>query len=125
MPVQADFVKTQPHHRLVLRSFGGLIYADAVNWKPTNLAQLREYVDHQRRGHYTEGYAGEYIMPNWAVYERESGLYADVEAYQDDALLWNEPRRPGLDRSIFPSTALPALQVAEAMQHLGLFSRKS
>ncbi len=64
-----------------------LIYADAVSWKPMNFTQLREYVDRQRRGHYVEGYAGEYIMPNWAVYERESGLYADVEAYQDDTLL--------------------------------------
>jgi|TARA_R110002051_G_scaffold230170_2_gene292225 hypothetical protein len=99
-----------------------LIYADAVNWKPMNLAQLREYVDRQRRGHYVEGYAGEYIMPNWAVYERESGLYADVEAYQDDTLLWSEPRRSELDRSIFPSMTPGALQVAEAMQHLGLFS---
>ena len=101
-----------------------LIYADAVSWKPMNLAQLREYVDHQRRGHYVEGYAGEYIMPNWAVYERESGLYADVEAYQDDTLLWSEPRRSGHDRSIFPSMTPGALRVAEAMQHLGLFSSK-
>lgn len=30
-----------------------LIYADAVSWKPTDLAQLREYV-----------------TPHWAVYER-------------------------------------------------------
>lgn len=30
-----------------------LIYADAVSWKPTDLAQLREYV-----------------RPHWAVYER-------------------------------------------------------
>jgi hypothetical protein len=50
-----------------------LIYAEAVSWKPTNLAELREYVDRQRRGHYLEGHAGEYIMPNWAVYQRESG----------------------------------------------------
>jgi hypothetical protein len=49
-----------------------LIYAEAVSWKPTHLAELREYVDRQRRGHYLEGNAGEYIAPNWAVYQRES-----------------------------------------------------
>ena len=105
-----------------------LIYADAVSWKPVDLAQLREYVDHHRREHYVEGYAGEYIMPNLAVYKRESSLYADVEAYQDDTLRWSEPRQSGLARSIFPSifrSRTPgALRVVEAMQHLGLFSSK-
>src|ERR1700733_11896207 len=28
-----------------------LIYAEAVTWKPMHLAQLRDYVDRQRRGH--------------------------------------------------------------------------
>jgi AbiV family abortive infection protein len=71
-----------------------LIYAEAVSWKPTNLAELREYVDRARRGHYLEGHAGEYIMPNSTIYRRESRLYVDVEAYQDEALTWTEPRDP-------------------------------
>lgn len=102
-----------------------LIYAEAVAWKPMHLAQLREYVDGQRRGHYIEGYAGEYIMPNWAVYERESGLYADVEAHQDGALCWSAPRRPDAGISSFGSFSPPALRVAEAMGRIGLFSPKA
>ncbi|MCP1761165.1 hypothetical protein [Bradyrhizobium japonicum] len=58
-----------------------LIYAEATSWKPTNLAELRGYVDRARRGHYLEGSVGEYIMPNSTIYRRESGLYVDVEAY--------------------------------------------
>ena len=101
-----------------------LIYAEAASWKPMHLAQLREYVDRERRGHYIEGYAGEYIMPNWAVYSRESGLYADVEASQDGELRWSSPRQPyepvdfRLSRSYKPA----ALRVAEAMWELGLFT---
>jgi len=64
-----------------------LIYANATSWKPMHLAQLRNYVDRERRGHYIEGYAGEYIIPNWTTYERESRLYADVEAYQHGSFL--------------------------------------
>ena len=77
-----------------------LIYAEAVSWKPMNLAQLRDYVDQYRRGHYIEGYAGEYIVPNWAVYERESGLYADVEAYQDGSLGWSSRAIPTSAKSL-------------------------
>jgi hypothetical protein len=101
-----------------------LIYAEAASWKPMHLAQLREYVDRQRRGHYIEGYAGEYIMPNWAVYSRESGLYADVEASQDGELHWSSPCQPydSGDFRPFRSFLPPALRVAEAMQQLGLFT---
>jgi hypothetical protein len=101
-----------------------LIYAEAVTWKPMHLAQLRDYVDRQRRGHYIEGYAGEYIMPNWSVYERESSLYADVEAYQDDALGWSSPRDPYSGNIPFHAFTPPALGVAKAMQQLGLFTPK-
>jgi len=82
-----------------------LIYAEAVSWKPTHLAELREYVDRQRRGHYLEGHAGEYIAPNWAVYQRESLLYADVEAYQDGKLEWSSPRDSGRQRCAWTRSA--------------------
>jgi hypothetical protein len=101
-----------------------LIYAEAVRWKPMHLTQLRDYVDRQRRGHYIEGYAGEYIMPNWTVYERESRLYADVEAYQDGSLGWSAPRDPYRSNIPFDAFTPPALRVAEAMQQLGLFTAK-
>jgi len=89
-----------------------------------HLAQLRDYVDLERRGHYIEGYAGEYIMPNWAVYERESRLCVDVEAYQDGSLGWNAPRAPYRGDFPFHSSTPPALRAAEAMQQLGLFIAK-
>lgn len=101
-----------------------LIYAEAANWRPMHLAQLRDYVDRQRRGHYIEGHAGEYIMPNWTVYERESSLYADVEAYQDGELGWSTPCRPHVGVKGFGSFPPTALRVAEAMQQLGLFTPK-
>jgi hypothetical protein len=76
-----------------------LIYAQATSWKPMHLAQLGEYVDRERRSHYVEGHAGEYIMPNWTVYDRESSLYADVESFQDGSLGWSEPREFGPDEA--------------------------
>jgi hypothetical protein len=99
-----------------------LIYAEATTWKPMHLAQLREYVDRQRRGHYIEGYAGEYIMPNWTVYERESSLYTDAEAYQDGSLGWSAPCDPNRGNIHFDAFTPPALRVVEAMQQLGLFT---
>ena len=100
-----------------------LIYAEAVSWKPMHLAQLRQYVDQQRRGHYLEGHAGEYIMPNWTIYERESRLYVDIEAYQDDALNWSSPGDPYSGHS-FSSFMPPALRVAGSMEQVGLFTTK-
>jgi hypothetical protein len=68
-----------------------LIYAEAQHWKPMDMKQLREYVDQERRAHYLEGYAGEYILPNSTVARRESVLYADIEAYENGVLVWNIP----------------------------------
>jgi hypothetical protein len=96
-----------------------LIYAEAQSWKPMHVGQLREYVDQQRRGHYIDGYAGEYIMPNSTVYERESALYVDIEAYQDGSLHWSAPRDRHREHSSFGTLAL---QVAEAMQQVGMFT---
>lgn len=36
-----------------------LIFADAAGWKPMHLADLRSYVDNDRRGHYLDGSVGE------------------------------------------------------------------
>lgn len=96
-----------------------LIYADAVSWKPVNVTQLREYVKPHREAHYLEGSVGEYIAPNWAVYQRESKLYADIESYEEGVLQWNAPN--GHSR-VFSSFKPRALALAEAMAGLGLFS---
>ena len=39
-----------------------LLYAEAQSWKPTDVSQLRNYIDEQRKAHYLEGLAGEYIL---------------------------------------------------------------
>jgi hypothetical protein len=96
-----------------------LIYADAVAWKPVNVAQLREYVKPHREAHYLEGSMGEYIVPNWAVYQRESKLYADIEAYEDGGPGWSEPKGHS---SLLPNFKPRALVLAESMAALGLFT---
>ena len=68
-----------------------LIYAKAQSWKPQNLMQLQEYVDSERKAHYIEGDFGEYIMPNWAIYSRESTLYVDIEVREDNVPHWSDP----------------------------------
>lgn len=99
-----------------------LIYAEAASWKPMHLAQLRDYVDLQRRGHFLEGHAGEYIMPNWTIYQRESRLYVDVEAYQDQELSWSSPSDTYPGHEFLDSFEPVALRVASAMEQVGLFT---
>lgn len=99
---------------------GRLIYADAQGWKPMNMSQLREYVDRAREGHYLEGFAGEYIVPNSSRYRRESTLYADIELYEDGVPHWSEPLQLGPFGMVFPPLVL---SLAEAMSALGLFDR--
>jgi hypothetical protein len=79
-------------------------------------------VDFQRRGHFLEGHAGEYIMPNWTIYHRESQLYVDVEAYQDQALSWSSPRDAYAGHEFFESFEPVALRVVSAMEQVGLFT---
>lgn len=67
-----------------------LIYIDAQSWKPVSANQLQEYVDHHRKSHYLEGAFGEYIMPNWTTFSRESMLYADIITDEDGEPMWNE-----------------------------------
>ncbi len=100
---------------------GRLIYAEAQSWRPVNVAQLREYVDRSREGHSLEGYAGEYIVPNWNRYSRESTLYADIEVHEDGAPHWNHPTQLGSIALGFPP---PVLGLVEAMSALGLFGRR-
>jgi hypothetical protein len=97
-----------------------LIYAKAQSWKPVHVAQLQEYVDSERQAHYLEGGMSEYIMPNWAIYSRESTLYADVELHEDGVPQWSDPQR-------FSSSVMlmqpPALTLIEALNAVGIFSR--
>ncbi|UNK78198.1 hypothetical protein MNQ96_11450 [Sphingopyxis granuli] len=101
---------------------GRLIYADAQHWSAVNIDQLREYVDQAREGHALEGYAGEYIVPNWTRYSREAALYADIEVYEDGIPHWSAPRGT-LSKSIFGGPP-QALLLVEAMALAGMFERK-
>lgn len=101
-----------------------LIYAEAASWRPTNVLQLREYVDQQRKTHYLEGYAGEYIMPNWCLYTKESALYADIEVGEDEELRWSDPLRSVLGSGPSFGEALPpeSLVHTDALEALGVFT---
>jgi hypothetical protein len=97
-----------------------LIYAKAQSWRPVNVAQLQEYVDSERQGHYLEGGMSEFIMPNWAIYSRESTLYADIEQHEDGAPVWSDPTRfSDIGMRIRPF----ALTLVEALDAVGVFSR--
>ncbi len=97
-----------------------LIYAEAADWKPMHIAQLREYVDSQRKAHYLEGHFGEYIVPNWSIWKREGQLYADIEVYEEGVPSWNMPT--GYVNA-FPSFVPSVLRVAEALSAVGTFNR--
>ncbi|WP_313538537.1 hypothetical protein [Sphingomonas sp.] len=97
-----------------------LIYAKAQSWRPVNVKQLQEYVDSERQGHYLEGGMSEYILPNWAIYSRESTLYADIEQHEDGIPQWSDPTRfssVGIHMRPFAPTLI------EALDALGIFSR--
>lgn len=100
-----------------------MIYADAQGWRPVDVAQLQTYVDQERRGHYLEGYVGEYIVPNGKLYSRESTMYADIEVYENGKPQWSAPRGNGCSRQMFGGPPLPLLLI-EAMAALGMFTVK-
>lgn len=77
-----------------------LIYVEAQSWKPTHARQLQEYIDGHRRTHYLEGAVGEYIMPNFEVYRRESDMYADIEGEEDGTLHWSDPQSTYRDSDV-------------------------
>lgn len=97
-----------------------LLYAEALSWKPMTVDQLQEYVNKSRRSHYIEGFAGEFIMPNSTLFERESRLYADVVAHEDGEPVWSEP----LDWKPMMWNRRPSIwHVANALSDMGAFSR--
>ena len=97
-----------------------MIYAIAQSWRPTNIAQLQEYVDNERQGHLLEGGMSEYIVPNWSLYLRESTMYADIEVHEEGIPQWNDPNRWGGSTM----TMRPiALQIVEALEALGVLTR--
>ena len=99
-----------------------LIYAEAGLWRPVNMAQLREYVDSSRKAHVLEGYVGEYIVPNWSLYEREQRLYADIEVGESGALSWSDPIDTYSSIMDLWEEFQGPLRLTEAMSMLGIFT---
>ena len=97
-----------------------LIYVDAQSWKPVDVKQLIEYVDSNRKSHFLEGAFGEYILPNWTTWSRESTLYADIITDEDGDPHWNQPISV---EPFFSFYASFAWQVCNALQAMGAFSR--
>jgi hypothetical protein len=95
-----------------------MIYAKAQAWRPVHVTMLQEYVDQERKAHYLEGYASEYIVPNWALYARESAMYADIEEHENGGPYWNDPRHFGSPSGFRP----PALDLIEALSAIGVFT---
>ncbi len=106
-----------------------LIYIEAQSWKPMHARQLQEYIDSHRHTHYLEGAVGEYIMPNFEVYRRESDMYADIVGEEDGTLYWSDPlstyhdqkMNELLDRISFEPRSW---QICKALEAFGAFSRK-
>ncbi len=98
-----------------------LIYAEAQGWKPVDARQLQEYIDGDRQSHYLEGEYGEEIMPNWALFERESSLYADVVVDEDGDPMWHSPVR--MWEGDWRGDYLPtSFHVVEALEAFGVFT---
>lgn len=111
-----------PMIRTLYSHLARLIYADAQAWRPMTVTELRTYVDNARKSHGLEGYVGEYIVPNWSTYFRESTIYADIEGDEDGQLHWNRPSALASTCSRFDP---PTLELARAMRALGMFERKA
>ncbi|SRR5258706_5323742 len=75
--------RTGPMMRWFYDHLARLIYAQAQRWRPVTAKQLRDYIDSERRSHYLEGEYGEYIMPNWTLFQRETALYVDIASDED------------------------------------------
>ncbi|MFV1543639.1 hypothetical protein VW041_01530 [Phaeobacter sp. JH204A] len=105
-----------------------LIYVESQSWKPMHAQQLQDYIDDFRRTHYLEGAVGEYIMPNFEVYRRESNMYADIEGDEDGTLYWNDPQSTYRSSDIHNTlsginTGPRAWKICLALQNFGAFSR--
>lgn len=110
--------------RIVKKTFydhlSRMIYAKAQYWKPVDVAQLQEYVDQERQGHYLEGSMSEFIVPNWSLYQRESTMYADIEVHEEGIPQWNDPDR----WANFAGSGRPiAVDLVEALEALGVLTR--
>ena len=100
-----------------------LIYSEAVCWKPMHVAQLREYVDANRKSHHVDGAVGEYIMPNSTIFNREGALYSDIAAYAGEDPSWSAPADL-IHEFSFSGRPPRVVSLMESMFRLGLLTRR-
>lgn len=98
-----------------------LVYIDAQHWKPMNFNQLQAYVDDHRRSHTLEGMVGEYIMPNWTIWSRESLLYADIATFENGEPTWNDPDYNATPGDYHPRSPW---RVCQVLCDMGAFTRE-
>ena len=86
--------------------------------------ELQEFIDRERKSHLLYGEDGyEDILPKWALFERESSLYADVVLAESGDAVWHSPVemfegawRP--DDYYLPTS----FRVVEALEAFGVFT---
>ena len=100
-----------------------LLYAEAVSWRPTNVCELRQYVDSSRRSHHLDGEIGEYIVPNFSIFSREAVLYSDIAAYEGEGTSWNDPTDL-IHEFSYADHPPRVLKLAESMSLLGMFTHR-
>ena len=118
-PIKRVAARTGPMMHWFYDHLARLIYANAQRWHATNACELQEYIDQERKSHYLEGEYGEFIMPNWSLFQRETALYADVAADEGGTVQWVSPERsiPGL----VPLAPI-AFQIADALSAFGVLT---
>ncbi len=70
-----------------------------------------------------EGEIGEYIVPNFAIFNRESVLYSDIAAYEGEETSWNDPK-DYINEFSYPDHPPRVLELAESMSLLGMFTHR-
>ena len=118
-PANRTAARTGPMMQWFYDHLARLIYADAQYWRPVTAADLQSYINNERKSHYLEGEYGEYIMPNWTLFRRESALYADVAADEVGKLQWMSPQR---NPSVLPGLRPMAYKIVDALSAFGVFT---
>lgn len=96
-----------------------LLYAKCQGLRPSTPNDLQKYIDAERRSHFIEGYAGEYISPNWNIYSRESALYADIQCDGENEISWHSPNS---DDYLRIKTDSKSHEIVNSLYNLGAFT---
>lgn len=98
-----------------------LIYAEISCMRPQDIPQLKDYSRIYRKTYYLDGYNGEFIAPNMALFEREARLYVDVARLDSHEPKWVSSLHDGfrpINNKPYP------LMIAEDLDALGLITPK-